>query len=64
MKNRIYSVCEAAQYAKVSDRTIRRWIFLGLPAFRSGPKLLRIDESHLDEWIFRNRVNVCPPKST
>jgi excisionase family DNA binding protein len=47
------SVAEAADYARVSTKTIRRRILDGsLPAHRLGPHLLRIDTADLDQ-LFR-----------
>jgi excisionase family DNA binding protein len=47
------SVASAAEYARVSAKTIRRRIADGsLPARRVGPKLIRIDPRDLDR-LFR-----------
>jgi excisionase family DNA binding protein len=47
------SVPDAAAYADVSIKTIRRRILDGsLPAHRLGPRLLRIDRADLDA-LFR-----------
>ena len=47
-----YPVPEAALYARVSSRTIRRWIALGrLPAHRVGPRLLQVNRADLDKLI-------------
>ena len=47
------SVASAADYARVSAKTIRRRIADGsLPAHRLGPQLLRIDRADLDR-LFR-----------
>lgn len=47
------SVPDAAAYASVSVKTIRRRILDGsLPAHRLGPRLLRIDVADLDR-LFR-----------
>lgn len=40
---------EAAASRGVSTRTVRRWIAAGLlPAYRVGPRLVRIDPADLD----------------
>lgn len=40
---------EAAEYLGITDRTLRRMIAAGkLPAYRLGPRLLRIDVADLD----------------
>jgi len=47
--NRPASTAEAAAYAHVHRCTIHRWIRDGkLPAFRVGPRLLRLDLDDLD----------------
>lgn len=43
------SQTEAAEYLGITDRTLRRMIAAGrLPAYRLGPRLLRIDVADLD----------------
>ena len=43
------TILEAAELAGVSDRTIRTWIASGiLPAYRYGPRVVRIDPDDLD----------------
>lgn len=43
------SINEAAQYVGVSERTIRNWIATGiLPAYRYGPRVVRINPGDLD----------------
>ncbi len=43
------SIIEAAEYLGVSERTIRNWIATGiLPAYRYGPRVVRIDPGDLD----------------
>jgi excisionase family DNA binding protein len=43
-------IAEAATYADVSTRTIRRWIAAGLiPGYRIGPRLIKVDLSDLDQ---------------
>lgn len=40
---------QAAEYLGITDRTLRRMIAAGdLPAYRLGPRLLRIDVADLD----------------
>lgn len=44
------TILEAAGYVGVTDRTIRTWIATGvLPAYRYGPKVVRINPDDLDE---------------
>jgi excisionase family DNA binding protein len=48
------SVAEAADQRGCSQRTIRRWIAAGiLPAYRVGPRLIRIDPRDLDRMARR-----------
>ena len=47
-----YPVPDAARYACVSSRTLRRWIAEGkLPARRVGPRLLQVSRADLDKLI-------------
>jgi excisionase family DNA binding protein len=47
---RLTSVQAAASYADLSARTIRRYIAQGLlPAYRVGPRLVKIDLDDLDK---------------
>lgn len=49
---RYYTVAEAAQQLKVSHSTVWRWIEAGrLPAYRVGPKTIRIKERDLARII-------------
>jgi excisionase family DNA binding protein len=49
---RYYTVAEAAQKLKVSHATVWRWIDAGkLPAYRVGPKTIRIQEQDLQAVI-------------
>ena len=42
-------ITEAAAYADVSTRTIRRWIAAGmLPGYRLGPRLVKVDLADLE----------------
>jgi excisionase family DNA binding protein len=46
---RLTSVENAAHYADVSTRSIRRWIAAGLlPGYRVGPRLVKVDLDDLD----------------
>lgn len=43
------SLTEAAEYLSLDPRTIRRYIAAGrLPAYRVGPRLIKIDTADLD----------------
>lgn len=45
---------EAADYLKITPRTVRRMVSSGqLPAFRLGPRLLRIDLADVDALLRR-----------
>ena len=53
---------EAQVYGRVSNKTLRRWIASGLlPAYRSGPRRVRIDLNDLDAVLFR-RIPVGTPR--
>jgi excisionase family DNA binding protein len=44
------TIAAAAEARGVSTRTVRRWIAGGLlPAYRCGPRLVRIDPRDLDQ---------------
>lgn len=46
------SINQAADRAGVHPRTVRRWIATGaLPAYKMGPKLVRIDVADLDAFF-------------
>jgi excisionase family DNA binding protein len=48
-RRRLASTTEAAIYADLSTRTIRRYIAEGrLPGYRVGPRLVKIDLDDLD----------------
>lgn len=49
---RLVGINRAAEYADVHPITLRRWISAGrLPAFRVGPRLLKIDLNDLDAML-------------
>lgn len=46
------SIAQAAEYAGVSVKTIRRYIIAGrITGYRVGPKLLKVDLAELDAII-------------
>ena len=46
------SLAQAAARTRVSVRTLRRWIAQGrLPAYRAGPRLLRVDPQDVDAMM-------------
>ncbi len=48
------SIPDAAAYLQVSQKTVRRYIAAGrLPAYRAGPKFLRVDQADLDALLQR-----------
>lgn len=51
---RLVNIAVAAGYADVHPATLRRWIAAGrLPAYRVGPRLLKIDLGELDQIVRR-----------
>lgn len=53
-RRRLASIAEAATYFDVSTRTIRRYISNGfLPAYRVGPRLIKVDLDELDKLARR-----------
>lgn len=49
MARQLVSIGDAANHVGVNPRTIRRWISEGrLPAYRTGPRLVRIKLDDLD----------------
>lgn len=51
-KRRLAGITEAADYANVSARTVRRYVADGrLTGFRVGPKLVKVDLDELDRII-------------
>ncbi len=48
------SQVEAAEHLGITDRTLRRMVAAGdLPAYRLGPRLLRIDLADVDALLRR-----------
>jgi excisionase family DNA binding protein len=51
-RRELLTLAEAAEYAAVSERSIRRYIASGrLIAYRAGPRLIRIDRAELDAML-------------
>jgi len=49
---RLVSIQHAASYADVHPITLRRWIAAGrVPAYRAGPRLLKVDLNELDAML-------------
>ena len=49
---RLVGINHAAEYADVHPITIRRWVSAGrVPAYRAGPRLLKIDLNELDAML-------------
>lgn len=49
---RLTTLKVAAEYADVHPRTLRRWIAAGrVPAYRLGPRLIKVDLDELDEFM-------------
>lgn len=49
---RLVGITEASDYADVHPITIRRWIAAGrLPAYRVGPRLLKVDLNELEQSL-------------
>ena len=52
VQRRFASIPDAAQYAAVSPKTIRRWIAAGrIEGYRAGPRLIRVDLNELDATL-------------
>lgn len=52
---------DAALAAGVHRETIRRWIAKGVvPAYRVGPRLVRIDARELERATHRHRIGAQP----
>jgi excisionase family DNA binding protein len=46
------SLADAAEHVGVTTRTLRRWIAAGtLPAYRVGPRLVRVNLDDLEELM-------------
>lgn len=55
----LVSLKAAAEYADVHPITLRRWISAGrLPAYRVGPRLLKVDLHEVDAMLSRVRKDV------
>jgi excisionase family DNA binding protein len=51
-ERRLRTLKVAAEYADVHPRTLRRWIAAGrVPAYRLGPRLIKVDLDDLDEFM-------------
>lgn len=49
---RLVGINQASEYADVNPKTIRRWIAAGhVPAYRLGPRLLKVDLNELDAML-------------
>jgi excisionase family DNA binding protein len=52
MPDRYLPLADAAEYAGVTTKTIRRWIAAGnLTGYRVGPRLIRVKASELDAML-------------
>lgn len=62
MATRTYeSLSQAAERTQISIKTLRRRIATGdLPAYRSGPKILRVDPKDVDNLM--RPINATPPR--
>ena len=59
-RRRLATIGAAAEYVDVHPRTVRRWIAAGrLPAYRVGPRLLKIDLNELEDML--RRIPVWQP---
>jgi excisionase family DNA binding protein len=53
-RHSLVSCAQAAAYADVSTKTVRRWISGGrLTGYRVGPRLVKVDLADLDKMIKR-----------
>lgn len=49
---RLVGINNAAEYADVCSKTIRRWIAAGhVPGYRVGPRLLKVDLNEIDAML-------------
>jgi excisionase family DNA binding protein len=49
---KLMTIAAAAAYADVHPVTLRRWVAAGrLPAYRVGPRLLKVDQAELDSVV-------------
>lgn len=54
------SLAQAAERTKLSTRTLRRRIADGsLPAYRVGPRILRVDPDEVDQLLVRLPAAEC-----
>jgi hypothetical protein len=53
------SLKKAAKYADVSERTMRSWMKKGLKYSRLPSGMIRIQFSHIDEFLGSYRVDEC-----
>ncbi len=59
-RRRLATIGLAAEYVDMHPRTVRRWIAAGrLPAYRVGPRLLKIDLNELEDML--RRIPVWQP---
>lgn len=64
MSDEIFTVLQAAQYLKVSEKTIRRLIkSKKLTASRVGSRSLRIRQNDIDQYL-ANHTNYCKGVTT
>ena len=55
-RRRLATIGLAAGYVDVHPRTVRRWIAARLPAYRVGPRLLKIDLIGAEDMLRRIAV--------
>jgi excisionase family DNA binding protein len=49
---RLVGITQASEYADVHPITLRRWVAAGrVPAYRAGPRLLKVDLNELDAML-------------
>ena len=49
------SIKEFSEFMKVSTRTVRRWIKIGMPYVRVG-QIIRIEKSDAIAWVTEQKV--------